>query len=157
MSIRLQRWQRDVASRRARIESILDFLQDLLMEIAEADAEDSWCSPAVPTDAVPARMQDLTRHVRGLFVVEEDERCLDQLLASQPELREELEQINLQHEQILDLLEEICELAGSSVRPATSWDDLELHFRMLRRLWAAHRHDEDAVLTSSAANLGVAY
>jgi hypothetical protein len=134
----------------------METLQDLLTDIAEADVEDSWCSPAVPVDGISVPMQDLARHVRGLFIVEEDPRCLELLYESRPEWREEVEALNLQHEPILDLLEEICELAGSSVCPATTWDDLDLHFRLLRRLWVAHRQDEDAMATSQPADLGVA-
>jgi hypothetical protein len=62
----------------------------------------------------------------------------------QPTLREELEELYGEHPQLLELLDQIQELAGSSVRPASTWDDVESQFHRFQRALCRHqqRHDD---------------
>jgi len=130
---------------------LLGEIEDLLYDIADADADASWCSQAVPTDAVPDRLVDLGRHLRQMFVFEEDEEYLSEVLVSQPTLREDMERLHDEHDKLLAQLEDICELAGSSVEPGSTWDDVELHYRGFARAVTGHHRDEDALFEQAGA------
>ena len=67
-----------------------------------------------------------------------------ELIELQPELQDELEGLHGEHSQLLELLEQIRELAGSSVRPASTWDDVESRFHRFQRALSHHqrRHDD---------------
>lgn len=129
---------------RDHVEHLLQHLAELLEDIADADADASWRSPAVPTDPVSDRVGDVCARLRTLFFLEESDAALAKLLAMQPTLREELEGLHGEHSQLLELLEQIQELAGSSVRPTSTWDDVESQFHRFQRALSRHqrRHDD---------------
>jgi len=126
------------------VERLLGNLAELLEEIADAEADASWGLPAMPTDAVSDRVADLCARLRTLFFLEETDDALAELMAMEPTLREELEDLFGEHPQLLELLEQIQELAGSSLRPASTWDDVESHFHRFQRALRRHqrRHDD---------------
>lgn len=136
--------RREFLRQRAQVERLLRHLAELLEDIADAEADDSWRAPAVPTEAVPDRVADLCSRLRRLFLLEETDEALAQLAAMRPSLQDELDGLHEEHPQLLDLLEQIRELAGSSVRPASTWDDVELNFRRFQRALRRHqqRHDD---------------
>ena len=136
--------RREFLSQRDQVDRLLGHVAELLEDIADADADDSWGAPAVPTDVVSDRVADLCGRLRTLFFLEESDDALAELLAIQPTLRVELEGLHGEHPQLLDLLEEIQELAGSSVRPASTWDDVESRFHRFQRALTRHqrRHDD---------------
>jgi predicted RNase H-like nuclease (RuvC/YqgF family) len=82
--------------------------------------------------------------LRTLFFLEETDNALAELREMQPTLREELEELYGEHPQLLEVLEQIQELAGSAVRPASTWDDVESRFHRFQRALSRHqrRHDD---------------
>jgi len=126
------------------VEHLLGKLAELLEDIAEAEADASWGLPAMQTDAVSDRVADLCDRLRTLFFLEETDAALARLMAMRPTLREELQDLFGEHPQLLELLEQIQELAGSSLRPASTWDDVESHFHRFQRALCRHqrRHDD---------------
>ena len=136
--------RREFLRQRDQVEHLLENLAELLDDIADAEADASWGLPAMPTDAVSDRVADLCARLRTLFFLEETDDALAELLAMQPTLREELEELYGEHPQLLELLEQIQELAGSSVRPASTWDDVESRFHRFQRALSRHqrRHDD---------------
>jgi hypothetical protein len=135
-----------LAGKRKQLRKLLADIRYLLDEIADAEADVSWSLPAVPVVDVPNRLAELARHVRHLFGLEEDERYLTELSQRQPHLREGLERLHAEHGELLRLLEELCELSGTSIQPASSWDDIELHYLCFERRLTVHHQDEDALL-----------
>lgn len=129
---------------RDQVQRLLNQLAELLEDIADADADSSWNWTAVPTDAIPDRVTDLCGRLQTLFFLEETDATLVDLLETQPELRNEVEGLHGEHPRLLNLLEEIGELAGSSVRPASTWDDVESRFHRFQRALSGHlrRHDD---------------
>ena len=146
MSDRSRRMCRELAARHASLQELLGETRELLDDIAEAEADASWCQPAMPVDDVSNRMEQLVNAARHAFDLEEDERCLAALSRSQPELRDRFEQLNSEHAELLDLLEELYELAGSSVRPTSTWDDIEMRYLGFQRRLANHRQGEEELL-----------
>ena len=136
--------RREFLRQRAQVEHLLEHLAELLEEIADAEADASWRAPAVPTDAVPDRVADLCARLRMMFFLEETDDALAEVVAMQPSLQDQLEGLHGEHPQLLDLLEQIQELSGSSVRPASTWDDVESRFRRFQRALCHHqrRHDD---------------
>jgi len=121
-------------------------VEELLDDIADADADASWFVPAMPTDAVPDRLADLASHLQQMFLLEEDQEYLHELFPSQPGLRREFRRLHEDHGRLLDQLEEVCELAGSTIEPASTWNDVESHYRCFARELVGHQSHEDAVL-----------
>lgn len=144
--------RREFLRQRAHVERLLGQLAELLEDIADAEADASWRAPAVPTEAVPDRVAEICNRLRRLFLLEEADAALAQLAAMRPSLQDELEGLHGEHPQLLDLLEQVQELAGSSVRPASTWDDVELRFRRFRRALNHHqqRHDDLVELVAVA-------
>ena len=136
--------RREFLRQRDQVERLLGNLAELLEDIADAEADASWGLPAMPADAVSDRVADLCARLRTLFFLEETDDALAELMALEPTLREELEDLFGEHPQLLELLEQIQELAGSSVRPASTWDDVETHFHRFQRALCSHqrRHDD---------------
>jgi hypothetical protein len=136
--------RRELHVQRKQVERLLAQLGELLEDIADADTDSSWGWTAVPADAVPDRVADLCGRLQTLFFLEESDDALAELLEMQPELRDELEGLHGEHPRLLELLEEIRELAGSSVRPASTWDDVESRFHRFQRVLSGHqrRHDD---------------
>ena len=135
--------RREFLRQRDQVERLLGNLAELLDDIADAEADASWGLPAMPTD-VSDRVADLSARLRTLFFLEETDDALAKLRAMQPTLREELEELYGEHPQLLEVLEQIQELAGSSVRPASTWDDVESRFHRFQRALCRHqrRHDD---------------
>ena len=135
--------RRDFLRQRDQVERLLENLAELLDDIADAEADSSWGLPAMPTD-VSDRVADLSARLRTLFFLEETDDALAELREMQPTLREELEELYGEHPQLLELLDQIQELAGSSVRPASTWDDVESRFHRFQRALSCHqrRHDD---------------
>ena len=140
---------RELAAKRAGLQRLLRELGDLLDDIAEADVDACWYQPAVPIDGVPDRVEQLACELRTLFDMEEDERHLSALSRYRPELRDRFEQLNAEHAEMLDQLEQLYELAGSSGRPGSTRDDIEHHYRGLERRLASHRRDEELLLAQA--------
>jgi hypothetical protein len=138
------RQRRELHVQRDQIERLLGQLAELLEDIADADTDSSWGWSAVPADAVPDRVADLCGRLQTLFFLEETDDALVELVEMQPELRDELEGLHEEHPRLLGLLEEVRELAGSSVRPASTWDDVESRFHRFQRALSGHqrRHDD---------------
>jgi hypothetical protein len=136
----------EVTSKRDEVNQLLREIGQLLDDIADADADASWFVPAMPTDAVPDRLADLASHLQHMFMLEEDTECLYELFPSQPALRREFQRLHKDHGRLLDLLEEVSELAGSYVEPASTWNDVESHYRCFSRELIGHQRSEDAVL-----------
>jgi chromosome segregation ATPase len=136
--------RREFLRQRDQVERLLGNLAELLEDIADAEADASWGLPAMPADAVSDRVADLCARLRTLFFLEETDDALAELMAMEPTLREELEDLFGEHPQLLELLEQIQELAGSSVRPTSTWDDVESHFHRFQRALCRHqrRHDD---------------
>lgn len=134
----------ELGFQRDQVHRLLGQLAELLEDIADADADSSWGWSAVPTDAVPDRVADLCGRLQTLFFLEETDGTLVDLLEEQPELRDELEGLHDEHAHLLSLLEEIGELSGSSVRPASTWDDVESRFHRFQQALSCHqrRHDD---------------
>ncbi len=134
----------ELRSHRDQVQRQLDQLAELLEDIADADVDSSWGWSAVPTDAVPDRVADLCGRLQTLFFLEETDGALTDLLEEQPELRDAVEDLHDEHPRLLSLLEEIGELSGSSVRPASTWDDVESRFHQFQRALSGHlrRHDD---------------
>ena len=107
----------EVLVQRDQVERLLGQLAELLDDIADADADSSWGLPAVPTDAIPDQVADLCGRMQMLFFLEETDETLAELIEMQPELRDELERLHCEHPRLLNLLEEIRELAGPSLVP----------------------------------------
>jgi len=137
----------------AQVERLLGHLAELLEDIADAEADVSWRAPAVPIDAVPERVADLCARLRTLFLLEETDDALAEVAAMQPTLRDELEGLYGEHPQLLELLEQIQELSGSSVRPASTWDDVESQFHRFQHALCRHqqRHDSFGELVAVSA------
>lgn len=129
---------------RDQVEHLLENLAELLDDIADAEADASWGLPAMPTSAVSDRVADLCARLQTLFFLEETDDALAEILAMEPTLREELEGLYAEHPQLLELLEQIRELAGSSPRPVSTWDDVESRFHRFQRALSRHqqRHDD---------------
>lgn len=144
--------RREFLRQRAQVERLLGHLAELLEDIADAEADASWRAPAVPIDAVPDRVADLCARLRTLFFLEETDDALAEVAAMQPTLRDQLEGLHGEHPQLLELLEQIQELAGSSVRPASTWDDVESQFHRFQHALSHHqqRHDELVELVAVA-------
>jgi hypothetical protein len=134
----------DLRVQRHQVERLLGQLAELLEDIADADVDSSWGWSAVPADAVPDRVEDLCGRLQQLFFLEETDDELAEVLEVQPDLRDELAGLHEEHPRLLGLLEEIRELAGSSVRPASTWDDVESRFHRFQRALSGHqrRHDD---------------
>ncbi|NLF69042.1 MAG: hypothetical protein GX575_08295 [Candidatus Anammoximicrobium sp.] len=134
----------DLRSQRDQVHRLLNQLAELLEDLADADADSSWGWSAVPTDAVPDRVSDLSSRLQTLFFLEENDGTLEELLEEQPELRDELEGLRDEHPQLLSQLEEVGELTGSSVRPVSTWDDVESRFHRFQLALSRHqrRHDD---------------
>jgi DNA repair ATPase RecN len=135
--------RREFLRQRDQVEHLLENLAELLDDIADAEADASWGLPAMPTD-VSDRVADLSGRLRTLFFLEETDNALAELREMQPTLREELEELYGEHPQLLEVLEQIQELAGSAVRPASTWDDVESRFHRFQRALSRHqrRHDD---------------
>ncbi len=129
---------------RDQVEHLLENLAELLDDIADAEADSSWGLPTMPTNAVSDRVADLCARLQTLFFLEETDEALAEILTMEPTLREELEELYGEHPQLLELLEQIQELAGSSARPASTWDDVESRFHRFQRALSRHqrRHDD---------------
>ena len=136
--------RKELHVQRKQIERLLGQLAELLEDIADADTDSSWGWSAVPADGVADRVADLSGRLQTLFFLEESDDGLAGLLELQPELRDELEGLHGEHPWLLGLLEEVHELAGSSVRPASTWDDVESRFHRFQRALSGHqrRHDD---------------
>ena len=148
MSERSRKIDRELAARRAALQQLLAELSDMLDEIEDADTDYS-CSLAIPVEGVPTRLARLTSEVRNMFDLEEDELHLDALSQWRPDLRERFEQLNAEHADLLEQLDELYELAGSSVRPGSTWNDIEHHYRGFERRLASHRRDEEHLLAQA--------
>ena len=129
---------------RDQVDRLLRHLAELLEDIADADVDASWGLPAVPTDVVSDRVADLCGRLRTLFFLEETDDAVLELLELQPDLYDELAGLHGEHPQLLECLEQIQELSGSSGRPASTWDDVELRFHRFQRALSHHqrRHDD---------------
>jgi DNA repair exonuclease SbcCD ATPase subunit len=149
MGERIRRIDRELAARRAVLRRLLNELGELLDAIAEADADACYYYPAVPIEDVPKRVGRLASEMRRMFDLEEDERHLSALSQGRPELRDRFEQLNAEHVDLLDQLEELYELAGSSVRPGSTWDDIEHYYRGWEQRLASHRRDEESLLAQA--------
>jgi hypothetical protein len=149
MSDRSRRIARELAVKRAVLQQLLGELRELLDDIAEADADACWYQPAIPVDGVPHRLERLACEVRTMFDLEEDERHLAALSQYRPDLRDRFEQLNGEHAELLDQLDELYELAGSSVRPGSTWNDIEHHYLGFERRLASHRQDEEHLLAQA--------
>ncbi len=136
----------EVASQRGQVSRLLRDVEQLLDDIADADVDASWFAPAMPTEAVPDRLADLASNLQHMFVLEEDTEYLGELFPSQPGLRREFRRLHEDHGRLLDLLEEVSELAGSSTEVGSTWDDVESHYRGFARELKGHQKSEDAVL-----------
>jgi len=146
MNASTQTLRNEVSSKRSEVNQLLRDVAQLLDDIADADADASWFLPAMPTDAVPDRLADLASHLQNMFILEEDMGYLYELFPSQPGLRREFQRLHEDHGRLLDQLEEVSELAGSSIEPASTWDDVESHYRSFARELVGHQRNEDAVL-----------
>lgn len=146
MNASTQTLRGEVSSERSQVNRMLREVEQLLDDIADADADASWFVPAMPTDAVPDRLADLASRLQHMFILEEDVEYLYELFPSQPGLRREFQLLHEDHGRLLDQLEEVSELAGSSVEPASTWDDVESHYRCFARELICHQRNEDAVL-----------
>jgi len=120
-------------------------LAELLDDIADAEADASWGLPVVPTDAVSDRIADLGARLQTLFFLEEADDAFVEQAEFEPATREELDDLFGEHPQLLELLEQIQELSGSSVRPASTWDDVESHFHQFQRALCSHQRRHDAL------------
>lgn len=136
----------EVASQRGQVSRLLRDVEQLLDDIADADADASWFAPAMPTDAVPDRLADLASQLQHMFVLEEDTEYLSELFPTKPGLRREFQRLHEDHGRLLDLLEEVSELAGSSTEVGSTWDDIESRYRCFARELKGHQRSEDAVL-----------
>lgn len=146
MNASTQTLRNEVSSERTQVIRLLREVGQLLDDIADADVDASWFVPAMPTDAVPDRLADLAGRLQNMFILEEDAEYLYEMFPSQPGLRREFRRLHEDHGRLLDLLEEVNELAGSSVEPGSTWDDVESHYRCFARELIGHQRDEDAVL-----------
>jgi hypothetical protein len=120
-------------------------LAELLDDIADAEADASWGLPVVPTDAVSDRVADLGARLQTLFFLEETDDALAELAEFEPTVREELDELFGEHPQLLELLEQIQELSGSSVRPASTWEDVESQFHRFQLALGSHQRRHDAL------------
>lgn len=129
---------------RDQVERQLRNLAELLEDIADAEADASWGLPAMPADAVSDRVADLCARLQTLFFLEETSESLGEGPELEPAMREDVEDLFGEHPQLLELLEQVQELAGSSVRPTSTWDDVESHFHRFQRALGRHqrRHDD---------------
>jgi hypothetical protein len=119
----------------------------LLEEIAEADTETPWSNPTMPTVVVCDRLRQLGRQLQLLFRQEEDdERRFPRLLASRPDLYEDVQLLVREHRSLVNLCDYVCELCGTSLRPTSTWEDIEAQFRRFRRVLCIHHAWEDAFL-----------
>jgi hypothetical protein len=121
-------------------------IEELLCDIAEADADAYWEAPAVPTEGVPDRIQQLAGYLRLMFELEDSHWYLSE----ESVMQQETESLREQHAQVLDLLEQTCELAGSSLQPASTWEDVEYHYRLFRKALAQHQREEDQFCQQAA-------
>lgn len=137
---------RELSQAHEELQALLEALRDLLEDLADCDADACWTAPAVPIANVPAQLRMLERRLLRIFDLEEDESYLMDLAKRRPGLRRAIERLNAEHGELLDLLAELCELAGSTLRPGSSWADIELHFRLFERRLALHRQEEMAWL-----------
>ncbi len=129
---------------RDQVERQLRNLAELLEDIADAEADASWGLPAMPADAVSDRVADLCARLQTLFFLEETSDAIGDGPDLEPAMREDVEDLFGEHPQLLELLEQVQELAGSSVRPTSTWDDVESHFHRFQRALGLHqrRHDD---------------
>lgn len=135
----------ELSRERERVERLLKQLAQRLEDIAEAEADASWGLPSMPTDPVSDRVADLCARLRTLFVLEETDDALAELRDMQPTLREEFDELYDEHPLLLEVLEQIQELAGSSVRPVSTWNDVESRFHRFQRDLSLHQQRHEAL------------
>jgi hypothetical protein len=124
---------------RGQINESMREIEELLGDIAEADADACWQAPAVPIEAIPDRILQLARRLRLMFDLEDSQWYVSE----DTDALDETEALREQHDRVLVLLEEVCELAGSSIQPASTWNDVESHFRRFERMLTDHQRLED--------------
>ncbi len=136
--------RKEFLRQREQVERQLGNLAELLEDIADAESDASWGLPAVPIDAVSDRVADLCARLQTLFFLEETADAPGEGPEFEPAAREDVEELWGEHPKLLELLEQVQELAGSSVRPASTWDDVESHFHRFQRALSRHqrRHDD---------------
>ncbi len=151
MSDKSHRIDRELAALRSALHELLCKLGTLLEDIAEADVDEFCYQPAVPIEDVPQILHELACKLRDLFDLEEDERHLSALSQHRPELRVRFEELNAEHPQLLDQLEYLHELAGTSTCPTSTWDDIDHHYRGLERRLIDHRRNEELILAQAGS------
>lgn len=149
VSNKSQRIDRELAALRTALHELLRELGTLLEDIAEADVDEPCYQPAVPTEDVPQILNELAGKLRDLFELEEDERHLSALSQHRPELRVRFEELNAEHPELLDQLDHLHELAGTTICPASTWDDIDHHYRGLERRIIDHRRNEEHLLAQA--------
>jgi hypothetical protein len=149
MSNKNQRIDRELAALRAALHDLLCKLGALLEDIAEADVDEPYHQPAIPIEDVPQMLNELACKLRNLFDLEEDERHLAALSHSRPELRVRFEALNAEHPQLLDQLDHLHELAGTTICPASTWDDIDHQYRGLEHRLVNHRRNEEQLLAQA--------
>lgn len=149
MDNKSQRIDRELAALRTALHELLRQLGALLEDIAEADVDEHYRQPAVPIESVPQMLNELACNLRNLFDLEEDERHLTALSQSRPELRVRFEALNAEHSELLDQLDQLHELAGTTICPASTWDDIDHQYRGLERRLVDHRRNEEQLLAQA--------
>lgn len=129
---------------RSTVNGTIAEVETLLEQIAEADTETPWSVSAMPTGLVYDRLTELARQLQLLFRQEEDdERRFPLLLASRPDLYEDVQLRLREHRALQSLCDYLCELSDTSHRPTCTWEEIEPQFRRFKRILSIHHAWED--------------
>jgi hypothetical protein len=138
-----------MACTRSPLNSVISELETLLEEMADVEADTPWSVPAMPAVVVCDRLTDLGQQLRLMFDQEEQDGRFPSLLASRPDLHEDVQLLLREHRLLLTQFDHLCELSGTSVRPRSTWGDIALQFRRFKQALAIHQAWEDTFLQDS--------
>lgn len=139
-----------VVRARSKVNEMIVQVETSLQQIAEADTETPWCVPAMGPGVVCDRLTELGRQLQLLFrQEEEDERRFPLLLASRPDLYEDVQLRLREHQSLQSQCDYLCGLSDTSRRPTCTWEEIAPQFRRFKQLLSIHHAWEDWCLENS--------
>ena len=111
---------------------LVEDIESQLEEILDVDAEDSGEFPPMPVHTICDQVVNLEHMLDGLFESCEQGRTARSRVRSRIADRD-ITLLRRQQEELRIMVEDLRELAGTAIRPTTTWPDLAARFRTFRR------------------------
>lgn len=128
-------------------------MRQLVHALRDAVNRNRPWSREVASHAVKA-VEAMRAHLRHHFAQEEAGGYLEQALAMAPRFSDEAQVLLAQHASMLQLVDEVAQVARNAVEDAELWPQLKLQVKDLLRKLTAHESAENRIV-QQAFNVGI--